>query len=128
MANFAKLKQGNIVERVEAVSNNVATTEQAGIDFLKELYNEPNAVWVQTSYNENFRKNYAGIGFTYDATRNAFIPPKPFNSWLLNETTCRWEAPVARPTTYDDGIVDADNNPVADKYVWNEAHHRWDKF
>jgi hypothetical protein len=128
MANFAKLKNGNIVERVEAVSNDVATTEQAGIDFLKELYNEPNAVWVQTSYNENFRKNYAGIGFTYDATRDAFIPPKFFNSWVLNETTCRWEAPIEKPITYDDGIVDAENNQIPDKYVWNETHHRWDKF
>ena len=95
MAHFAKLGIGNIVERVEVVSNDIATTEQAGINFLRELYNEPNGVWKQTSYNTKggehlkggtpFRKNYAGIDYTYDETRDVFIPPKPFESWLLNE-------------------------------------------
>jgi hypothetical protein len=113
MAHFAKLGTGNIVERVEVVNNNIATTEQAGIDFLKQLYNEPNAVWKQTSYNNNFRKNYAGIGYTYDEDRDAFIPKKPFNSWLLNETTCQWEAPVAYPT---DGQY----------YKWNETIVNWE--
>jgi hypothetical protein len=85
MAHFAKLGKGNIVERVEVVSNDIATTEQAGIDFLNDLYRDRNVVWKQTSYNNNFRKNYAGIGFQYDQSRDAFIPPKPFNSWILNE-------------------------------------------
>jgi len=112
MAHFAKLGKGNIVEKVEVVSNNIATTEQAGIDFLNNLY-KTRDVWKQTSYNNNIRKNYAGIGFTYDQTRDAFIPPKPFNSWILNETTCQWEAPVAYP---NDG----------QRYNWNETIQNWE--
>ena len=113
MAHFAKLGKGNIVERVEVVSNDIATTEQAGVDFLKELYKEPYAVWKQTSYNNNIRKNYAGIGFTYSQDLYAFISPQPFNSWKLNEDTCRWEAPVAKP---NDGQI----------YNWNETIQNWE--
>lgn len=112
MAHFAKLGVGNIVERVEVVSNNIATDEQTGVDFLNNLYGTRD-VWKQTSYNRNIRKNFAGIGFTYDQTRDAFIPPKPYNSWVLNETTCRWEAPVAYP---DDG----------QRYNWNEETQQWE--
>jgi len=112
MAHFAKLGIGNIVEKVEVVSNNIATTEQAGVDFLRNLYNDQNAQWFQTSYNNNIRKNFAGIGYTYDQTRDAFIEPKPFNSWTLNETTCNWESPVVKP---DDG----------QNYVWNEENQQW---
>jgi hypothetical protein len=122
MAHFAKLGVGNIIERVEVVSNDIATTEQAGIDFLNNLYNSRD-VWKQTSYNTYggehrlggtpFRKNYAGVGYSYDQTRDAFISPKPFNSWILNETTCLWEAPVAYP--------DDDND-----YTWNESTQTWD--
>ena len=112
MAHFAKLGKGNIVERVEVVSNDVATTEQAGVDFLNNLYNSRD-VWIQTSYNRNIRKNFACIGWSYDQTRDAFIPPKPFNSWILNETTCLWEAPVVKP--------DDDN-----RYNWNETNQNWD--
>jgi hypothetical protein len=112
MAHFAKLGTGNIVERVEVVSNDIATTEQAGADFLNNLY-KTRDVWKQTSYNGNIRKNFAGIGFTYDQARDAFIPPKPFNSWTLNEDTCLWEAPVAYP---NDG----------QKYKWNESTLTWD--
>ena len=122
MAHFAKLGVGNIVERVEVVSNDIATTEQAGVDFLNNLYGTRD-VWKQTSYNTRggehlldgtpFRKNYAGIGFKYDQSRDAFIPPKPFDSWILNETTCLWEAPVAYPT---DG----------QEYNWNETNQTWD--
>jgi hypothetical protein len=131
MAHFAKLKVGNIVERVEKLSNDVATTEQAGIDFLNNLYGT-NDIWRQTSYNTKggvhyesdtitpstdqskaLRKNFAGIGFKYDQYRDSFIPPKPFNSWTLNETTCLWEPPVAYPT---DGQV----------YNWNETNQTWD--
>ena len=90
MAHFAKLGKGNIVLTVEVVSNDIATTEQAGVDFLNTLY-KTRDVWKQTSYNGNIRKNYAGVGDTYDQTRDAFIPPKPFNSWILNEETCQWE-------------------------------------
>jgi hypothetical protein len=112
MAHFAKLGTGNKVLTVAVVSNDIATTEQAGVDFLQNLYSSRD-VWKQTSYNGNIRKNYAGVGYTYDQTRDAFIAPKPFNSWILNEDTCRWEAPVAMPT---DG----------DKYTWNETNQTWD--
>ena len=112
MAHFAKLGTGNIVKQVEVVSNDIATTEQSGIDFLNNLYGTRDT-WKQTSYNGNIRKNFAGIGFTYDQTRDAFIPPKPFTSWTLDEDTCLWEAPVAYP---DDGKI----------YQWNETEQQWD--
>jgi len=112
MAHFAKLGAGNIIEAVHVVSNNIATSEQAGIDFLNNLYNSRD-VWVQTSYNGNIRKNFASVGYTYDQTKDAFIAPKPYASWILNEETCQWEAPVAYP---DDG----------EKYVWNESTTTWD--
>ena len=112
MAHFAKLGTGNIVEQVIVVSNDIAITEQAGVDFINKLYNTRD-VWKQTSYNNNIRKNFAGVGYQYDQTRDAFIPPKPFNSWILNEDTCLWNAPVAMP-------ID-DNN-----YKWNEQTLSWD--
>ena len=122
MAHFAKLGKGNKILTVVAVHNNVATTEQAGIDFLNNLYNTRD-VWKQTSYNTHggvhllggtpFRKNYAIIGGKYNESKNAFISPQPFASWILNETTCNWEAPVAKP---DDG----------QEYKWNEATTTWD--
>ena len=122
MAHFAKLGIGSKVERIEVISNDIATTEQAGVDFLNNLY-KTNDVWKQTSYNTiggvhvlggtPFRKNYAAIGFKYDQTKDAFIPPKPFQSWILNETSCIWEAPVAKP---DDG----------QSYDWNETNQTWD--
>jgi hypothetical protein len=111
MAQFAKLGIGNIVERVEVVHNDIATTEQAGVDFLNNLYKSID-VWKQTSYNGNIRKNFAGIGYHYDQARDAFIPPKPYPSWILNETTCRWDAPVVKP---DDGQF----------YVWDETNQSW---
>ena len=118
MAHFAKLGTGNIVEQVISINNAVITDangieqEQLGVDFINKLY-KTNDVWKQTSYNNNIRKNYAGIGYKYDQTRDAFISPKPFNSWILNEDTCRWEAPVAYP---DDG----------QNYKWNEENQTWD--
>jgi hypothetical protein len=111
MAHFAKLGVGNIVERVEVVHNDIATNEQAGVDFLNNLY-KTRDVWKQTSYNNNIRKNYAGIGYKYDQTRNAFIAPKPYNSWILNEDTCQWESPVVYP---NDG----------QNYNWNEQNQSW---
>ena len=113
MAHFCKLGKGNKVLKVEVVSNDIATTEQAGINFLRNLYNDQNSQWFQTSYNNNIRKNYAGVGYTYDEDRDAFIPPKPYASWLLNETTCLWEAPVALPDTEN-------------RYNWNEETTSWD--
>jgi hypothetical protein len=118
MAHFAKLGVGNIVEKVIVVSNDIATSEQSGVDFINKLYNTRD-VWKQTSYNNNFRKNYAGIGYTYDEDRDAFIPPKPFNSWILNEDTCFWNAPVAMPELTQEQI---DNRNY---YVWNESTLTW---
>ena len=120
MAHFAILKAGNIVERVEVVSNDIAINEQAGIDFLKELYKNPHLPIIQTSYNNNIRKNFAGIGYQYDQQRDAFIAPKPFNSWVLNEDTCLWEAPVAKPELTQEQI---DNKNY---YVWNEQIINWE--
>jgi len=127
MAHFAKLGIGNTVLNVHTVHNNEllvdgTENEQKGIDFLNNLH-KTNDLWVQTSYNTYggvhqlggtpFRKNYAGKGYKYDQTRDAFIPPKTFYaSWILNEDTCQWEPPVARP---DDG-----------KYSWNELTISWD--
>jgi hypothetical protein len=118
MAYFAKLGTGNIVEQVISINNAVITDangveqEQLGNDFINKLYNTRD-VWKQTSYNNNIRKNYAGIGYTYDQTRDAFIPPKSYPSWILNEDTCLWEAPVAKPND--------ENN-----YNWNEITTTWD--
>jgi hypothetical protein len=126
MAHFAKLGTGNIIEQVIVVSNDIATTEQAGSDFINKLYNTRD-VWKQTSYNGNIRKNYAGVGFKYDQERDAFIAPKPYVSWILNEDTCQWEAPVAYPETYTLGLLEEDNiTPVKDPYTWNETTTTWD--
>ena len=113
MAHFAKLGVGNVVETVQVVSNDVALNEQTGVDFLNNLYNTRD-VWKQTSYNNNIRKNYASVGYSYDEARDAFIPPKSFPSWTLNEDTCQWESPVAYP---DDGK----------HYAWDEPNKEWDE-
>ena len=129
MAHFAKIGVGSIVEKVEVINNDIATTEAAGVKFLQKLYKNQD-LWKQTSYNTKggvhqlggtpFRKNYAGVGFKYDAQRDAFIPPKPFDSWSLDEDTCLWKAPVARPEVTQDMI---DNEQY---YKWNEENQTWD--
>ena len=125
MAYFAKLGTGNIVEQVISINNAVITDangveqEQLGNDFINKLYNTRD-VWKQTSYNNNFRKNFAGIGYQYDQTRDAFIAPKPYQSWILNEDTCRWEAPVAMPELTQEQI---DNKNY---YAWNEQIINWE--
>ena len=114
MAHFAKLDENNIVLEVNVVNNDVldpAAEETSGIAFLTD-WSGGYTNWKQTSYNSTFRKHFAGIGFTYDATRDAFVPPKPFPSWTSNETTCTWEAPVPYPT---------DNKP----YTWDEDNQVW---
>ena len=121
MAHFAKLGVGNIVTAVHVVHNDIVTSEQAGVDFLNTLH-KTNNVWKQTSYNTKggvhllggtpFRKNYAGVGYTYDETRDAFIPPQTYPSWTLNEDTCQWEPPVAPP---NDGKT----------YNWDEETTSW---
>ena len=127
MASFAKIGLNGKVIEVQSVVNEVlhdsngVEQESIGIDFLTKLTGW--AIWKQTSYNTHggvhssggtpLRKNHAGIGYTYDEARDAFIAPKPFNSWVLNEDTCRWEAPVAMPIN--------DN-----RYNWNESTLTWD--
>ena len=118
MAHFAELNENNIVTRVIVVDNkdiiddDGVEQEALGITFCTNLFGN-GTNWKQTSYNGTFRKNYAGIDYTYDADRDAFIPPKPFDSWLLNEQTCLWEAPVPYPS--DDNF-----------YIWNETTLSWD--
>ena len=121
MASFAKIGlNGKVIEVLSVVNEvlhdaNGVEQEAIGIDFLTKLTGYP--VWVQTSYNNNFRKNFAGIGHTYDEDRDAFIPKKPYNSWILNEDTCLWEAPVAKPaTTLEDNQY----------YSWNESILNWE--
>jgi len=127
MASFAKIGLNSKVIEVLSVVNEVlhdsngVEQESIGIDFLTKLTGYP--VWKQTSYNTHggvhssggtpLRKNHAGIGYTYDEDRDAFIPKKPFNSWVLNETTCLWESPIPYPQ---------DNN----RYNWNEQNQSWD--
>ena len=126
MANFAKIGTNNEVIAVLSVNNEVLKDsngiekESIGIDFLTKLTGH--SAWKQTSYNTSggdhklggtpFRKNYASIGDIYDENRNAFISKKPFNSWILNESTCMWEAPIPYP----------DNN---NHYIWNEETLNW---
>ena len=127
MASFAKIGLNGKVIEVQSVVNEVlhdsngVEQESIGVDFLTKLTGYP--VWKQTSYNTHggvhnnngtpLRKNHAGIGYTYDEDRDAFIPKKPFNSWILNETTCQWEAPVVYP---NDG----------QNYKWNETIQNWE--
>jgi hypothetical protein len=134
MASFAKIGLNSKVIEVLSVHNNVlkdsngVEQENIGIDFLTKLTGYP--VWKQTSYNTHagvhssggtpLRKNHAGIGYTYDEDRDAFIAPKTFNSWILNETTCLWEAPVAIPELTQEQI---DNKNY---YAWNESIINWE--
>jgi hypothetical protein len=127
MASFAKIGLNNKVIEVLSIHNDVLKDsngieqESIGVDFLTKLTGYP--VWKQTSYNTHggvhssggtpLRKNHAGIGYTYDEDRDAFIPKKPFASWILNETTCQWEAPIVKP---DNG----------QKYIWNETIKNWE--
>ena len=101
MAHFAKI-DNNIVTEVIVAEKDFINSGRVGDEFL----------WVQTSYNNNFRKNFAGVGYTYDKTRDAFIPPKPYTSWTLVEDTCQWIAPVTHP---------ADGK----EYMWDEATTNW---
>jgi len=114
MAHFAELDANNVVLRVIVINNdelmdNGDESELKGIAFCQSLFG---GNWMQTSYNANFRKNYAAIGFVYDAVRDAFIPPQPFSSWSLDEDTCQWNAPVPYP---------ADDK----QYQWDEPTLAW---
>lgn len=115
MAHFAQLDTNNVVIQVIVIANeelldNGVESEVKGIEFCSNLLG---GNWKKTSYNAKIRKNYAGIGYTYDEGRDAFIPPKPYNSWLLDEDTCQWKAPVDYPI---------DNK----RYTWNEETLAWD--
>jgi hypothetical protein len=102
MSHFAKIDNNNTVTQVIVAEQNFINSGLVGDSFL----------WVQTSYNGNFRKNYAGVGYTYDPARDAFIPPQPYPSWTLNEDTCQYDSPVPYPT--DDKM-----------YEWDEATTNW---
>ena len=123
MAHFAKLDSDNTVIHVSVVDNwntvdgSGNETESIGVAYLKSIHGA-DTNWKQTSYNGNIRKNYAGIGMTYDAGRDAFISPKPYNSWVLNETTCRWEAPTPMPSDNGTGTPPK-------LYGWDEATTSW---
>ena len=115
MAHFAQVDDKNVVQQVIVVDNKNITidgieSEQAGIDFLTGLHGH--SLWKQTSYNGSTRKNYAGIDYSYDSSRDAFIAPKTYPSWILNETTCKWEAPTPMPE--DDKT-----------YSWDEDTTSW---
>jgi len=118
MAHFALIKD-TIVQQVIVVGNADLTDsegneqEHLGVEFIHSTLG-PDDTWIQTSYNNNIRKNFAGIGHTYDSTRDAFIAPKPYASWVLNEDTCQWDAPIPYP--------DDDNG-----YLWDESTTSWVK-
>ncbi len=95
MSHWAEIDENNIVLRVTVGDNN----DPVGDEGYQWLIDNLGGTWIKTSYNSNIRKNFAGIGFTYDAARDAFIAPKPFNSWILDEATCQWQAPTPMPTT-----------------------------
>jgi len=122
MAHFCELDSNNVVKQVIVVSNADTSTAQGeekesiGIAFCERLLG---GTWVKTSYNATIRKNYAGIGFTYDKDRDAFIPPKPYASWVLNESICLWDAPIAYPT-------DVGTEEAPKRYTWNEETKNWD--
>jgi hypothetical protein len=119
MAHFAQLDDNNKVLNVIVVNNeelieNDVELEAKGIAFCQSLFGE-NTRWVQTSFNGSFRKNFAGVDYTYDPIADHFYSPSVFASWILNENTARWEAPVPQP---NDGK----------KYVWNEDNLEWTEF
>lgn len=100
MAHFAEIDENNVVKRVLVVSNEI-TYDAEGIEKedlgKNHLQNQLGGNWVQTSINNNIRKNFAGIGYVYDSVKDAFIPPQPFPSWTLNNETCQWEPPIEKP-------------------------------
>lgn len=124
MAHFAELNQNNEVLRVIVVANedtsdqNGVEDETIGVAFCKKLFGS-NTMWKQTSYNGNFRKRYAGIGYSYNEELDAFIPPKPYPSWVLNEETAEWEAPIPAPELTQEEI------DSLSFYRWDEDSQSW---
>jgi len=123
MAHFAELNSNNIVKRVIVVSDQDTTDEtgvekeEIGINFLKQLFGQ-NTIWKKTSYNNNIRKRYAGIGMIYDENFDAFLFPQPFSSWILNEESLDWEAPIIKPELSEEEI---DN---FQQYYWDEDEYQ----
>lgn len=126
MAHFAELNEDNTVKQVIVVHNNELLddngneSEQKGINFCVNLFG---GTWVQTSYNKNFRKNYAGIGYIYDLTRDAFYAPQPYPSWVLDEEICVWQPPVAAPV--NPYTFDQEEFWLEPVYQWDEATLSW---
>jgi hypothetical protein len=120
MAHFAKIEDGVVTQVIVVDNKDCADAtgvekESIGVAFCERLFG---GTWKQTSYNASFRKNYAGIGYTYNADIDAFVPPKPFASWLLNEETAQWDAPVAMPE-------DAGTGEPPKRYQWDETTVNW---
>lgn len=131
MAHFAQINSENLVIRVTRVSNDFLMDdsgqedEQKGIDYLQSLLPIDNCTWIQTSYNTYrgvhlkggvpLRKNYAGIGYTYDPDLDGFCPPSPYSSWTLSTESCQWEAPTPPPPNQENGLP----------YIWNEENLKW---
>ena len=121
MAHFAEIDSNNVVLRVIVVDNKDTSTpdgtevESIGVAFCQRLFG---GNWLKTSYNGNIRKNYAGIGYTYNAGLDAFVPPKPFASWILNNDTALWDAPTSMPS-------DAGTGEPPKRYTWDEATTSW---
>jgi len=123
MAHFAEINEEGIVQRVLVLSNKIITkdgeeVEELGTAYLQKMF--PDTDWVQTSYNDNFRKRYAGKGMKYDVERDAFIYPQPFPSWLLNEESLSWEAPVPMP---EQEAELGDEDFI--HYMWDEENQSW---
>jgi hypothetical protein len=125
LAHFAKLDENNIVTQVIVVANedtadtNGVEVEEIGVAFCKKLLGA-NTRWKQTSYNNNMRIRYAGIGYSYDEALNAFIPPKPFESWVINEETADWVSPVGPAPDLTEEEIEARSF-----YRWNEENGEW---
>lgn len=117
MSHYAILDDNNVVTNVIVVNDvgeNGGESEELGLEACRRLFNNPDTKAVKTSYNDNIRVNFAAIGGTYDESLDAFIPPKPFQSWILNTNTCTWEPPVPRPPNSENGL-----------YMWSEDSLQW---
>jgi hypothetical protein len=125
MAHFAELDENNVVKQVIVVSNqdildsNGNENEEVGVNFCKGLFGQ-NTIWKQTSYNNNFRCRYAGIGMIYNEEYDVFVPPSPYPSWVLNTEYYNWDSPIIEPTLTDEQRIDGYY------HEWNEAEQTWD--
>jgi len=122
MAHFAQLDENNIVKQIIVISNddikddNGNESEELGIDLCRNIINDPNSIWKQTSYNSNFRNKYAGIQNLYLEEFDAFVDSKPYDSWILNTTTLEWDPPISYPENYSELT-----------HLWDEENLCWQK-